>query len=257
MLNNKTLNLGKALAIVFALFSASSSFAADAVDASIKIEKEMDRKAARSQRKIDKFEDQRDTMNAQYRDILEKIDQNRIYNKQLETTVNSLKDELVSMQTQIDGIEDTEKGLAPLMNEMIEALDQFVALDLPFEVEFRSKEVQKLRDLMGRGDVTTSEKFRRILEAYQFEVDYGSEVKAFTADIDDVEMEFLRFGRIAFINRTRDGKEANVWNNKTKQWEYLPSEYYLPIRNGIRMARNEAQKGLVVLPIQAAEEVSQ
>ena len=255
MLNNKTLYFSRAIAIVFALFGASSAIADD-VDASIKIEKQMDRDAARSQRTIDKFEDERDSMNVQYREILEKIDQNRIYNKQLERTVNSLKEELVSMQTQIDGIEDTEKGLAPLMNEMIEALDQFVSLDLPFEVDFRTKEVQKLRDLMGRGDVSTSEKFRRILEAYQFEVDYGSEVKAFADEIDGIELEFLRFGRVAYINRTRDGKEANVWNNKTKQWEFLPSEYFLPIRNGLRMARNEAQKGLVTLPIQAAEEAS-
>ena len=72
----------------------------------------------------------------------------------------------------------------PLMLRMIDGLDQFVQLDVPFLLEERTTRVARLRDLMERSDVSVSEKFRNVFEAYQVENDYGRTIEAYKASLD-------------------------------------------------------------------------
>ena len=56
------------------------------------------------------------------------------------------------------------------MLKMIEGLENFILLDLPFLMTERSTRVQTLKDTMDRGDISTYEKFRLITEAYKTEL---------------------------------------------------------------------------------------
>jgi hypothetical protein len=107
--------------------------------------------------------------------------------------------------------------------------------------------------------VTSAEKFRRVLEAYQVEGDYGRTIEAYRANlsIDGVErpVDFLRLGRIALFYQTLDGSQTGMLNQESNSWEELPDEYDLPVRDGLRVARKEAAPNLLALPVPAPEEV--
>ena len=64
--------------------------------------------------------------------------------------------------------------------------------------------------------VAPSEKFRRVMEAYQIEMDYGRTLEAYsglhTVDGQERDVDFLRVGRTAFIFQTRDGSSLGIWN---------------------------------------------
>ena len=84
------------------------------------------------------------------------------------------------------------------MLRMIDAIDQFVAVDVPFLKDDRTKRMNALKDLMGRSDVTVAEKYRKVMEAYQTEINYGRTIESYRGTLSlnglDREVDFLRIG---------------------------------------------------------------
>ncbi len=209
--------------------------------------------SATVQKRIDDLSDQTDELVAKYRTVLKQIDSIRIYNHQLRELITSQEAELASLQDQLDRVEVVGRSVTPLMYRMIDALDALLALDLPYLIEERSGRIANLRKLMIRADVTSAEKYRRIMEAYQTENEYGRTIEAYRSTLKrgdrDVKVDFLRFGRIALVYQTLDGMEAGVWNQTKKDWEPLDASYRTAIRQGLRIARKQAAPDLIRLPL--------
>jgi septal ring factor EnvC (AmiA/AmiB activator) len=209
--------------------------------------------SAAVQQQIDELSDQTDELLAKYRTVLTQIDSIGIYNHQLRELITSQDEELASLQDQLDRVEVVGRSVTPLMLRMIDALDATVALDLPYLIEERTQRIANLRKLMTRAAVTNSEKFRLIMEAYQTENEYGRTIEAYRSTLKrggrDIKVDFLRFGRIALIYQTLDGREAGVWNQATKTWEPLDASYRTAIRQGLRIARKQAAPDLIRLPL--------
>jgi hypothetical protein len=170
--------------------------------------------------------------------------------------LSSQEAELASLQGQLDQVEVVGRAVMPLMLKMIDAYEQLVELDLPFLLDERKERVADLRTLMKRADVTSAEKYRRIMEAYQIENEYGRTIEAYRSTLDlagrEATVDFLRFGRIALVYQTPDGTEAGVWNQETKSWEKLDPRYRGAIRDGLRIARKQAAPDLIRLPLPAS-----
>jgi hypothetical protein len=150
-----------------------------------------------------------------------------------------------------------ERQVMPLMLRMIEGLDQFVELDVPFLLEERRNRVAFLKTLLERSDVTVAEKFRRLLEAYEIENDYGRTIEAYkgTLELDGAsrEVDFLRVGRVALLYQTVDAEIYGMWDQANRTWAPLPGEYRNQIRAGIKVARKQVAPNLLMLPIAAPE----
>jgi hypothetical protein len=214
--------------------------------------------ASESQKRIDTISDETDGLLAQYRTTLKQIDAIDLYNGQMSDLISAQKDELASLQSQLDRVETVGRSVTPLMMLMIDAIERFVALDVPFLIAERTERVEELRKLMGRPDVTTAEKYRQIMEAYQIENEYGRTIEAYRASlqIEDREttVDFLRFGRIALVYQSLDESEAGVWDQETRAWVPLDSSYRSAIRQGLRIARKQAAPDLITLPLPAPAE---
>ena len=133
----------------------------------------------------------------------------------------------------------------------------FVKADIPIKKEERLARVATLRDNMSRADITVSERYRQVLEAYQIEKDYGSLTNAWqgTLNVDgrDRTVDFVQFGRIAYLAQSLDMKSAWIWDNKAGTWNALDDSYLRSISRAIRVARGQSAPELVKLPIFAAE----
>ena len=214
---------------------------------------------AASQGRIDALADDTSKLLAQYRAANQQIDTLKVYNNQLDKLVLSQTAEMTSMQRQIDSVVDVERGIRPLMEDMINALDQFVELDSPFLLEERKTRVANLRDLSSRADVSVGEVYRRIMEAWQIENDYGRAVDTYRSSLESggqtKEVDFLKVGRVAYMYITLDGSEAGVWNKESGQWDDA-SDYTAGVKQALKMARKQAAFDLVTLPIAAPQEVN-
>ena len=226
-----------------------------ALESSLDARTEVNREGAEVQGRIDKISDETDELLSRYRNTLKQIDSIRVYNRQMQELIDSQEAELASLRDQLDRVEVVGRSVTPLMLRMIEALDQFVQLDVPFLLEERSQRIADLRKLMARADVTNAEKFRRVMEAYQIENEFGRTIEAYRSTLKrgdrEITVDFLRFGRIALVYQTLDESEAGTWNQQTRSWEPLDSSYRSAIRQGLRIARKQAAPDLIRLPLPA------
>lgn len=236
------------------LVAGSASSLAGPLETSIAIEQEMNKASQATQKTVDNLADQTLDMAQTYQLTLQSIDSIKRYNKSIEGYISRQEAEMDSIQTQMDGIDATERAVIPMMEDMIETLDQFVSMDIPFLKKERTDRVKFLREMMLRADVSNSEKYRKILEAYQVENDYGTSVSAYEATLEgeDKIVDFLRIGRVALVWQSGDEQSRAYWDNTSRSWVPLGDEYRKSIREGIQMARGQANLDLINLPIQAA-----
>jgi len=180
------------------------------------------------------------------------------FNRQLEEQVRAQDTEVASLQKQLVDIETTNREVQPLMQKMVETLARFVELDVPFYLDERVTRVRNLQSLMGRADVTISEKYRLILEAYQIELDYGRTFDSYEGrlgtDATARTVEFARLGRVSLMYRTLDGSETGYWDAKEKTWVVDPS-YSGAIEKAIRVSKGDDTPDLLTVPVPPPQEV--
>ena len=106
-----------------------------------------------------------------------------------------------------------------MLQRMFDELVQFVANDVPFFKDERDQRIQRLTELMASVDASPSEKFRRLVEAYQIEMEYGRTMSAYRQTLaDGREAEMVRLGRVALMYRVIEGGETGYWDKDSKQF---------------------------------------
>lgn len=219
-------------------------------------QEQVNSQSAQAQKKVSDISEETRKLLDEYRMTLRKIDNTKIYNSQLEKLLADQQQEMKAIQMDIDSIRTTQREVVPLMMRMIATMEKFVQFDIPFLMEERQDRIAKLKAMMNRADVSTSEKFRRVLEAYQIENDFGRTIEAYRGlhqvNGKDLTVDFLRIGRLALIYQTLDGKQSGQWMPQQKQWLPLDDSYAKSIRKGLRIARKETAPDLMKLPIQTA-----
>ena len=243
-----------ASAVTSVLLSTSALAQEDSyLDPAVKKASEINASAAGSQSKINSITDDIDGKLQQFKALSKEIEGLEVYNEQLRRQIANQDEEMLDLNSSIDEVSVIERQITPLMLRMIEGLSQFVALDVPFLAEERGNRILDLQNMMDRADVSTSEKFRRVMEAYQVEMDYGKTIEAYPGlkDVAGQErsVEFLRIGRTSLIYQTRDGSYQGVWNKQTRQWEELDSSYKNQIAKGLRIAKKQLAPSLLMVPV--------
>ena len=212
-----------------------------------------ERSAAQTQTRINQLDDQAQAALAEYRAAVSETESLNRYNRVLADQLKSQQEELDSLQAQLNQIDNTNREVYPSMQRMLSTLEQFVKLDVPFLQEERTNRIATIYDIMGRADVSTAEKYRRLMEAYGVEMEYGRTIESYTGAKDGREVDFLRVGRVALLYQTSDQEETGYWDKNSKSW-VVNNDYKTAVRDGLRVAKKQAAPALMNLPIPAPEE---
>ena len=237
----------------------NNAFAAqeDKLSSVVKAGQDINQSATQSQQRINGLNDQVQTKLQAFKTLNKEIDGLAVYNKQMQAQLDSQMTELNDLANSIEQVSIIERQISPLMARMIDTFEAFVALDVPFLPQERTKRINDLKAMMDRADISVSEKFRRVLEAYQIEVDYGRTIEAYTGEIDIdgqmMDVDFLRIGRVSFVYQSRDGQHLGQWNQDTRQWESLPQSYRLGVNKALRIARKQLAPDLITIPVNQAK----
>jgi len=238
--------LGSALLIV------ATGLSAQVLERSIETENRISRQAAQAQEQINQIDEETQRLVDQYRRVISETESLRLYNDQYQAIVNNQEEEKASINEQLDGLESTNREVVPLMIEMAERLGQLVRADLPFRLEERVRRADNLVDLLDQSDITTAEKYRLIIEAYQGEIEYGRTTEAYRGALPDgQQVEFLRIGRTLLYWQSLDGNDTGWWNPNERRFERLGDEYRLPVSDGLAIAKNQVAPDLIRLPVPA------
>lgn len=229
------------------------------VDQAVDERVEVQEQAERSQQEVDQLADETETMVQEYRDTLRKIENAKAYNEQLRKQVEEQNQRLASFERQLNEVEETQRNIVPLMTRMIEVLDEMIEVDTPFLPREREARLASLKEMMYRPDVNLPDKFRRIMEAYQIEMDYGRNMEVYEGELerengDRLTVEFLRLGRLGLYYQTLNGQESGYWDDENNRWQILSQDFNAAISKGLKIARKEAPPDFFRIPVPAPEQ---
>lgn len=248
-----------AVLVVFGtLGGAVATVQASTLDSILAVGKSKNDAARASQSKIDKLADETRDLLTDYKVVTKQVDGLKVYNARLQRQIDNQVVRIGEIETSIDQVTIISRQMTPLIIRMVDGLEKFVELDIPFHIKEREQRIEFLRANLDRSDVTVAEKFRQILEAYKIENEYGRKIDAYkgSVEIDGLERDvnFLRVGRVAFVYQTTDTEVAGAWDQSSRSWAPLSrGEYRNAIMKGLRIARKEASIDLMNMPIAAPE----
>jgi hypothetical protein len=245
--------------IATGFIAVSGSVLAQTVDQVLQAEDRRLNLAQQSQERINAVVEGTRSLEDQYRAINKEIDGLKVYNRLMTAQTSGQTATLEDIALSMDQVDVINRQIFPLMERMIDGISQSVALDVPFLMEERTERVDNLRSIMERSDVSVAEKFRKVMEAYQIENDYGSSVEWYTQSLtlDGATRSFnmLRIGRIGLYFQSDDAKITGRWNNTERNWE-MDDGARSDVRTGLRMAKQLIAPEIIVIPVAAPAEAN-
>jgi hypothetical protein len=249
-------------AVVAAVVAVTGSVFAQTVDQVLQADLRRLNLAQASQQRVNEVVEGTRTLADQYRGINKEIDGLEVYNRLMTAQTNGQRATLEDIALSMEQVEVVNRQIFPLMERMIDGLEQSIALDIPFLMDERSDRIETLKELMSRSDVSVAEKFRKVLEAYQIEMDYGqsSEWYRQSLAIEGIEGEreynMLRVGRVGLYFQSDDAQVTGHYDPESGGF-VADNEYRSEIRKGIRMARQLIAPEIILVPVKAAEPVGE
>ncbi len=202
-----------------------------------------------SQQEINALDSNTKELYDEYKKYISMSETQKRYNKQLDDLIDSQNDEIDILQSDIKKIEHTHKNIVPLMQKMITNLEEFIKLDIPFLIKERQKRVEKLKRNIKRADISVSDKYRQILEAYIVESEYAKSIESYKSSVDGRVVEMLRIGRVGLYYQSLDFKNSGVWDKKKRKFVELDEVYNKKILNAIKISKKHLTPDLLILPM--------
>ena len=214
--------------------------------------------AKASQAKIDRLADETRDLLSDYKKVMKQVDGLRVYNARLERQIANQNRRIADIDGSISEAAVIQRQIPPLVGRMLDGLEQFIRLDMPFDLDTRMGNIEAVRANLDRSDVTAAEAFRQVLELYSIELQYGRGIESYSDTIEingtSREVDILRIGRISLVYQTTDGAETGAWNSASQSWEPLSAgDYAAAVRKGGRIAKKQATIELLNMPVAAPE----
>jgi len=235
--------------LLFLLAAALSTVSAGPVEQAQETVKETNRADAISQDRIDELSEETREMLQAYRQAIRKKQQLGVYNQELETIVAEQRSRKEALSTRIEEVRELREKAEPLLLRMVDSLERFVESDLPFQQKERTQRIQGLREAIADPSVGIAESFRKVLDAYQAEAEYGRTIDASRGELsfsgETRLVEFLRVGRAMLFYITPDDENVGYWDREAGNWKPLSTDYRTAVREGIEVARDQAAPKLI------------
>ena len=129
---------GKCNIMAISLVMMSGALFGQTVDDVLKADAKRLQLAQASQERINEKVEGTRTLTDQYRAINKEIDGLKVYNRLMSAQVQGQEATLEDIEISMDQVDVINRQIFPLMERMIDGLDQSVALDIPFLLEERT-----------------------------------------------------------------------------------------------------------------------
>jgi hypothetical protein len=236
----------------------SGSVFAQSVDQVLQAELRRLNLAQQSQERINSIVEGTRSLEDQYRSVTKETDGLRVYNRLMVAQTEGQQAVLEDISLSMDQVDVINRQIFPLMQKMIDGLEQSISLDVPFLMAERSERVDNLKAIMERSDVSVAEKFRKVMEAYQIENDFGSTIETYKESLtleDGTTRDYnmLRIGRVGLFFQSEDTNITGRWDNEARQF-VLDNGARNEVRKGLRIAKQLIAPELILVPVSAATE---
>lgn len=232
---------------------ADSTSVAEVIDAQTVLQ----RSAADSQSRVDALDDETLALVSRYNTELARYEDLITYNDNMRQLLASQAAEKARLDGELQEIEVVRRSVVPLMVEMVDVLERFIELDQPMLKEERLARLDELKRNLTRSDVEIAERYRRVIEAYQIEAEYGQTIEAYEGPLSledrELTVDYLRVGRVGLYYLSLDRENGGIWDPLDDRWMALDESGLDALDFAVRVARKQAPPNLVPLPLWTRE----
>jgi len=217
---------------------------------------------------------------ATYSSLLQAIAAEKVSLAQQQMFVAKQGGEIEQLNVQIAGVGDLKASIEPMIGKMTTGIAGQINSDYPFEMDRRIPRLESLEATVADPAVSIGEKYRKALNIYKLEVNYGQSLEAKKGNHpvnpsirvgddrwvkeDDGTIKFdkktgereeifdgsyLRYGRLAYVYLDADSSGAMRYDLEQSAWVDLPKRNIVDIRRAVRIASGEAAPNVVKVPI--------
>ena len=213
--------------------------------------------AIESQTRLDTLDDETLTLISRYNSELARYEDLKTYNDNMRQLLASQATEKSRLEQELAEIEVVRRSVVPLMVEMVDVLERFIDLDQPMLKDERLARLDELKKNLTRSDVEIAERYRRVIEAYQIEADYGQTIEAYEGPLTladrELTVDYLRVGRVGLYYLSLDRDTGGIWDPVAGEWVALADSQLDALDFAVRVARKQAPPNLVPLPLWTRE----
>jgi len=210
------------------------------------------RQAEQTQTRINQLDDERSNMVGEFRTLIQRKTSAELYARQQSAAVESQERELASLEDQLGRVDEITSQTAPMLGELIDDLEEFIELDLPFRLEQRRENIAELRAHLEDPRVSVVERYRLIMASYTREMEYGRKNDTWTEDIlidgNEVQVQMVLFGRVALVYMDPTKRHAARYDRETKAWVPLDGKYKDEIAKAVRIIQGKRTQAIMYVP---------
>ncbi len=225
---------------------------AQGLDRAIATGEQATRRAEQVQQQINQVDDERSDMVGEFRTLIQRKTAAELYARQQAAAVESQEREIASLTDQLSRVDEITSQTVPMLETLIDDLDAFIDADLPFRLEARKERIQRLRDYLVDPNVSVTERYRQIMDAYTSEMEVGRKTdtwkETITVDDKEVTVDMVLFGRVALVYMDPTGKYAKRYDRETSSWVDLEGKYKAEIDKAIRIIQGKRTQDVMYVP---------
>ena len=223
------------------------------VDDVLEAQTSYQQQAIDAQNRLDSLDDETLTLISRYNSELARYEDLRTYNDNMRQLLASQAAEKARLEEELAEVEVVRRSVVPLMVEMVDVLERFIDLDQPMLKDERLARLAELKKNLTRSDVEIAERYRRVIEAYQIEAEYGQTIEAYEGPLHldgrELTVDYLRVGRVGLYYLSLDRESGGIWDGVAGDWVALLNDSQLDALDfAVRVARKQAPPNLVPLP---------
>lgn len=192
--------------------------------------------------------------------LTEKYDQLQKKNQRLAEKQNRLQEEVRRAQERIAGqeqqladIQEITQDIEPFLRQQLQRIQKLIYQGLPFLPQERKMRFNDLQQMLAEDQKPVSEKYRRIMEAFWVEAEYGRTIEVHQESIQvkgrSLRANIFRLGRLNLFYQTIDQQESGWFNVAADEWEKLPARHNRAIASVIDIGSGRRPVELLTLPL--------
>lgn len=206
-----------------------------------------------SQKEEEQWRDEREKLTALYERLQAEQAQLSASREQLRQSIRSARRRIIEKEKQLTDIEQLRTRVEPFLQESAQALGKHLDEDLPFLPQERRQRMQRLDELLNAPDVAISEKYRKVMEAWLVEAEYGNTIEVYqqtiTLDHSEMLVNILRLGRISLFFQSLDQVRCGFFDVSGGAWKPLPAACNRTIAAAIDIGTKRKPAQLLSLPL--------
>lgn len=207
----------------------------------------------KAQKKANQWSQEKEHLVNRMRQLKTQLAWTRYQNDKYAAYIKQQKQKNAQLQQQQQRIKVLRQHLEPYLEEVLQRLRSQVEQGQPFLLSKRQQRLTEVQATLDDYEAGMADKLQKVLSALQAEAAYGSSVSVHNRMLpiqgQKMQVQVLRLGRITRFYRSRDGQHVGRWHGPTQQWQILPQRYNLPLKQAMRMARDQEAMELVTLPV--------